>query len=74
MFHSNADGKKECNLHWKNREFFADLELYGLTDGTIAYILGIKEFQVWKWRTGQTSIPPKHRKKLEQVIQYFKSC
>lgn len=69
MWYSNADGKKEWSLYRENRELFADLELCGLTDGTIAYILGIKEFQVWKWRTGQCRIPPKHRKKLEKLIQ-----
>jgi hypothetical protein len=73
MWYSNADGKKEWGLYRENREFFADLELYGLTDGTLAYILGIKEFQVWKWRTGQTRIPPKYRKKLEKLTQNLRS-
>jgi hypothetical protein len=72
MWYSNADGKKEWTLYLKNREFFADLELYGLTDGTIAYILGIKEFQVWKWRTGQSRIPPKYRGKLKKFSQRMK--
>jgi len=32
----------------KIRQLFDNLELYGVTTSTIAFILGIKEFQVWK--------------------------
>jgi len=63
MWYSNV-GKKDYQ-----RELFADLEMYDLTDSTIAYILGIREHQVWKWRTGQCRIPPKPRKKLAKLIQ-----
>ena len=69
MWYSNADGKKERSLYWENREYFADLELYDLTDSTIDYILSIKESQVWKLGIGQLSIPPEYRKKLEQLVQ-----
>jgi len=69
MWYSNEDGKKERSFYWENREYFDDLELYDLTDSTVAYILSVKESLVWKWRTGQTPIPPKHRKKLENLIQ-----
>jgi len=67
MWYSNAVGKKDYQ-----RELFADLELYDLTDGTIAFILGVREHQIWKWATGQTPIPPKHRKKLVKFIQQMR--
>jgi len=53
----------------KNWELFADLKLFNVSDSTAAYVLGVREYQIWKWSTGQIPIPLKYRKKLERLIQ-----
>jgi len=65
MWYSNV-GKKDYQ-----REPFAELELYNLTDSTIAYILGVRECQIWKLRAAQAPIPPKYKKKLERLLEHL---
>jgi len=53
----------------KNWELFEDLKLFDISSATAAYVLGVREYQIWKWSTGQIPIPLKYRKKLAKLIQ-----
>jgi len=44
MLYSNEFGNKAKGIFLENWDFFADVEFYNLTDGTVAYILGIREY------------------------------
>jgi len=61
--------EKDRRFFWENWEYFQDLEVYGLTNSTVTYLLSVKELLVWKWATGQVPIPPKYRKKLEELFR-----
>lgn len=56
----------------EDQRLIQDLESFNLTISTVAYVAGVKEVQVWKWKTAQIPIPPKHREKLRKLIERLK--
>lgn len=73
-YSSKRDGRSDRDRRFfsENQECLRDLETYGVTNSTVAYLLSVKEVLVWKWATGQVAIPGKFRKKLEKLIQMLK--
>jgi len=69
-YSSKRDGRSDRDRRFfsENSAYFEELEIYGLMNSAIAGILGIKEYQVWKWSTGQTPIPGKYKKKLGELF------
>ena len=51
------------------RIIFGDLELLDITISTIAFILKVSEFEVWKMKTYQMAVADRHRKKLENFLE-----
>ena len=48
---------------------FSNLEDLDIKISTIAFILRVTEFEVWKMKTYQMSVPDRHKKKLENFLE-----